>query len=181
MGDECKLGEFLCTLRKQGWGKYIFRIKYLYWIYSANNLGNICQLNIYVGIGYIKPTVGGLNVSRVHGSGIYAANNLGNICQLNIYVGIGYVAVGYSSLGMIVGAFGGRVGEYTLLKIWIYAANNLGNKCCYWIYHANSWGMNVGWVVFVRPSGLGIHFSKYIFVLEITTIANQEIMTHHYL
>ena len=65
---------------------------------------------------------------------IYAVNNFVSICKLNIYVG-----VGYSSLGMIVGAFGGRVGEYTLLKIWIYAANNLGNKCCYWIYHAIFW------------------------------------------
>ena len=42
---------------------------------------------------------------------IYAANNFGSICKLNIYVG-----VGYSSLGIIVGAVGGRVGEYTFLK-----------------------------------------------------------------
>ena len=32
---------------------------YLYWIYAANNLGSMCQLNIYVGIGYIMPTIGG--------------------------------------------------------------------------------------------------------------------------
>ena len=68
------------------------------------------------------PTVRGMNVSRVHGWGIYifqnislcwiyAANNFGSICKLNIYVG-----VGYSSLGIIVGAVGGRVGEYTFLK-----------------------------------------------------------------
>ena len=80
-------------------------------------MGNICQLNIYVGIGYIMPTVGGMNVSRVHGwriyifqnislCRIYAANNFGSICKMNIYVG-----VGYSSLGMIVGAFGGRFGN----------------------------------------------------------------------
>ena len=30
---------------------YIFRNIYLYWIYDANNLGSICQLNIY-DIGY---------------------------------------------------------------------------------------------------------------------------------
>ena len=41
---------------------------------------------------------------------------------MNIYVG-----VGYSSLKMIVGEFGGRVGEYTFVKIWIYSANTLGN------------------------------------------------------
>ena len=68
------------------------------------------------------PTVEGMNVSRVHGWGIYifqniplcwiyAANNFGSICKLNVYVG-----VGYSSLGIIVGAVGGRVGEYTFLK-----------------------------------------------------------------
>ena len=42
---------------------------------------------------------------------------------MNIYVG-----VRYSSLRMIVGAFKGRVGEYTFLEIWIYAANNLGGR-----------------------------------------------------
>ena len=31
---------------------YIFENVYLYWIYAANNLGSMCQLNIYVGIGY---------------------------------------------------------------------------------------------------------------------------------
>ena len=75
-------------------------------------------MNIYVGMS----TVGGINVGRRVGEymyifqniclcWIYAANNFGSICKLNIYVG-----VGYSSLGMIVGEFGGRVGEYTFLK-----------------------------------------------------------------
>ena len=32
---------------------------YLYWIYATNHLGSICQLNIYVDIGYIMPTLGG--------------------------------------------------------------------------------------------------------------------------
>ena len=96
------------------------------------------------------PTVGGMNESWVVSvcptgayicqnislCWIYAANNFGSICKLDIYVG-----VGYSLLGIIVGAFGG-----TFSKIWIYAANNLGGKCCYKIYHANSWGMNVSWV-----------------------------------
>ena len=37
----------------------------------------------------------------------------------------------------------------------------------YWIYHANTWGMNVSWRVSVRPSGAGwgnIYFEKYILV-----------------
>ena len=45
---------------------------------------------------------------------IYAANNFVSICKLNIYVG-----VGYSSLGIIFGAVGGRVGKYTFFKIYI--------------------------------------------------------------
>ena len=36
---------------------YIFENVYLYWIYAANNMGSMCQLNIYVGIGYIMPTL----------------------------------------------------------------------------------------------------------------------------
>ena len=43
---------------------------------------------------------------------------------------------------------------------WIYPAYNWGNKCCYKICHASSWGMNVSWVVFVCPSGLGIYFQN---------------------
>ena len=81
--------------------------------------------HIYVGIGYIRPTLGGWMC-----------------CILNIYV-----SVGYSSLGMVVGVFGGR--EYTFVKIWIYSANTLGIFFYYYIYHANSFGMNVSWVVFV--------------------------------
>ena len=42
-----------------GFGMYIYENIYLYWIYAANNLGSICQLNIYVDIGYIMPTLGG--------------------------------------------------------------------------------------------------------------------------
>ena len=40
----------------------------------------------------------------------------------------------------------------------------------YWIYHANTWGMNVNWGVSVRPSGAGlgyVRFQNYIFVLDI--------------
>ena len=45
---------------------------------------------------------------------IYAVNNFVSICKLNIYVG-----VGYSSLGIIFGAVGCRVGKYTFFKIYI--------------------------------------------------------------
>ena len=49
----------MSALWAQGWGMYIFENVYLYWIYAANNLGSMCQLNTYVGIGYIMPTLGG--------------------------------------------------------------------------------------------------------------------------
>ena len=74
------------------------------------------------------PTVGGMNESWVVSvcptgayicqnislCWIYAANNFVSICKLNIYVG-----VGYSSLGIIFGAVGCRVGKYTFFKIYI--------------------------------------------------------------
>ena len=42
--------------------------------------------------------------------------------------------------------------------------------CWYWIYHANTWVMNVSWRVSVCPSGTGlgnVQFRKCLFVLEI--------------
>ena len=41
------------------WVMYNSEIRHLYWICAANNLGSMCQWNIYVGIGYIMPTLGG--------------------------------------------------------------------------------------------------------------------------
>ena len=41
-----------------GFGMYIYENIYLYWIYAANHLGRICQLNIYVDIGYWNSTFG---------------------------------------------------------------------------------------------------------------------------
>ena len=64
---------------------YIFRNIYLYWIYDANNLGNMSQLNIYVGSW-------GMYIFRnIYLYWIYAAHILGSICQLNICVDIGYI------------------------------------------------------------------------------------------
>ena len=40
-------------------GMYIYDNIYLYWIYASNHLGSICQLNVYVDIGYIMPTLEG--------------------------------------------------------------------------------------------------------------------------
>ena len=93
---------------------------------------------------------------------------------MNIYVG-----VRYSSLRMIVGAFEGRVGEYTFLKIWIYAANNLGEQMLLLDIPCQQLGDECS---FCAPLRVGDTFVKILIcVLEIMTIANQEIMTNHYL
>ena len=47
------------ALAGKGWGIRIFKNTNLYWIDAANSLGNIFQLKIYIGIGYIMPTNGG--------------------------------------------------------------------------------------------------------------------------
>ena len=51
----------------------------------CQQLGNMCQLNIYICIGYILPTIGGYMtvggcLCALPGAG------LGNMCQLNIYI-----------------------------------------------------------------------------------------------
>ena len=56
---------------------YIFRNIYLYWIYAANSLGNICQLNVYVDIGYIMPTVG--DACKLEGFCVPLGTGLGNV------------------------------------------------------------------------------------------------------
>ena len=63
----------------------------------CQQLGNMCQLNIYICIGYILPTIGGYMtvggcLCALPGAG------LGNMCQLNIYIYL----------------------------YWIYSANNWG-------------------------------------------------------
>ena len=57
----------------------------------CQQLGNMCQLNIYICIGYILPTIGGYMtvggcLCALPGAG------LGNMCQLNIYI---YICIGY--------------------------------------------------------------------------------------
>ena len=107
--------------------------------------------------------------------GIYAANIFESICKLNIHV-----SVGYSSLGMVVGAFGCRVGEYTFVKIWIYSANTLGNFFIIIYIKPKFWDeCKLG--SFCAPFRVRDTFFNFLFVFEITTIATQEIMTHHYL
>ena len=60
-------------------GEYMLvGIIFCYWIYSANNWGNICQWNLYIGIGYILPTiVKYIFVKIIFWYWIYSANNWG--------------------------------------------------------------------------------------------------------
>ena len=62
---------------------------------SGAGLGNMCQLNIYICIGYILPTFGGymtiggcLCALRALGRG---SAGLGTMCQLNTCTCIGYI------------------------------------------------------------------------------------------
>ena len=59
LGDECKLEGFCVPFGHRVGECTFLENAYLYWIYAANILGSMCQLNIYVGIGYIMPTIGG--------------------------------------------------------------------------------------------------------------------------
>ena len=66
-------------------------------------LKNMCQLNKYICIGYILPTIGGIYDSwrvsvRPSGAG------LGDMCQLNKYVCIGFILPTFGGY-MTVGGF----------------------------------------------------------------------------
>ena len=78
--DECEL---------EGWVGEIHIYIYLYWIYDANNLGSICHLKIYVDIGYIMPTFGGL--MKVGGFLSALWHRVGECTYLEIYICIGYM------------------------------------------------------------------------------------------
>ena len=59
LGDECKLKGFCVPFGHRVGECTFLENAYFYSIHAANNLGSMCQLNIYVGIGYSMPTLGG--------------------------------------------------------------------------------------------------------------------------
>ena len=110
------------------WGIYVTWIMYWYWIYHANTGGRNMSLKLYIPIGLMLPTICGVHVSHIY------MLILEICCQ--------------------------QFGEYVSVE-YIY---------WYWIYHANTWAMNVSWRVSVCPSGTGlgnVQFRKCLFVLEI--------------
>ena len=92
-------------------GKYTFCKKRIELNILCPQIGNICKLNIHVGIGYIMPTLGRIYVGwrlpvRPSGAGVRNIHfvtykflshtfcqKIGNICKLNIYVDIGLTAL----------------------------------------------------------------------------------------
>ena len=86
------------------------------------------SLKLYIRIGLMLPTICGVHVSHIY------MLILEICCQ--------------------------QFGEYVSVE-YIY---------WYWIYHANTWALNVSWRVSVCPSGTGlgnVQFRKCLFVLEI--------------
>ena len=60
---------------------------YLYWIFAANFMRNICHLNIHILVLNISCQQWGeeCKFKVIYLYWIYSANNWGNICQLNVY------------------------------------------------------------------------------------------------
>jgi len=115
-------------MRPTIWGIHGTWIMYWYWIYHANTGGRNMSLKLYIPIGLMLPTICGVHVSHIY------MLILEICCQ--------------------------QFGEYVSVE-YIY---------WYWIYHANTWAMNVSWRVSVCPSGTGlgnVQFRKCLFVLEI--------------
>ena len=124
------------------WGIYVTWIMYWYWIYHANTGGRNKCLKLYICIGLMLPTICGVHVSHIY------MLILEICCQ--------------------------QFGEYVSVE-YIY---------WYWIYHANTWAMNVSWRVSVCPSGTGlenVHFWKCIFVLDICCQQFREYVSVEYI
>ena len=166
------------------WGIYVTWIMYWYWIYHANTGGRNMSLKLYIPIGLMLPTICGVHVSHIY-------MLILEICcqQFGEYVSVEYiywywiyhantwamnvnlrVSVCPSGTGL------GNVQFWKCLFVLEICCQQFGEYvsveyiCWYWIYHANTWVMNVSWMVSVCPSGtrLGnVHFWKCIIVLVI--------------
>ena len=111
-------------LAGKGWGIKIFKNTNLYWIDAAHSLGNIFQLKIYIGVGYIMPTMGKMLecfcAPFVHGVVKYTISRIYN--QLKIYGDIGYIMPTLGdecNLEIFCEPFWRRVGKYSIKRIYI--------------------------------------------------------------
>ena len=59
LNNECKLEGFCVPFGHRVGECTFLENVYLYWICDVHNFWSVCQLNIYVGIGYNMPTIGG--------------------------------------------------------------------------------------------------------------------------
>ena len=59
LGKECKLKGFCVPFGHRVEECTFLENAYFYSIHAANNLGSMCQLNIYLGIGYTMTSIGG--------------------------------------------------------------------------------------------------------------------------
>ena len=118
---------------------------YWYWIYHANTWA----IQMSICIGNMLPTIWGVCISWIYMLVLdISCQHLGDECKLD---------------GFCV-PFGHRVGECTFLKfiflldIWCQQFGEYMSVeyIWYWIYHANTWGMNVSWRVSVYPSDTGL-------------------------
>ena len=113
------------------------------------------------------PTIWGIYVTWImYWYWIYHANTGGRNMSLKLYIPIGLMlpticGVHVSHIYMLILEICcQQFGEYVSVE-YIY---------WYWIYHANTWAMNVSWRVSVCPLGTGlgnVQFRKCLFVLEI--------------
>ena len=104
-------------------------------------------------IGYMLPTIWGIYVTWImYWYWIYHANTGGRNMSLKLYIRIGLMlpticGVHVSHIYMLILEICcQQFGEYVSVE-YIY---------WYWIYHANTWAMNVSWRVSVWPSGPGV-------------------------
>ena len=69
---------------------YIFENVYLYWIYAANNLGSMCQLNIYTLVLDISCQHLG-DECKLEGFCVPFGHRIGECIFLKMYICIGYM------------------------------------------------------------------------------------------
>ena len=115
----CKQSGDACLLEGANLGNVHFVINIFVLDLYGQHFGNICKLNIYVGIRCKLPIIW-------------------EYCNLNIYFGIGYILGGICQVGGFCALCVHRVGEFVYFVIHIFVLNitcqQLGNLCQFYSY-----------------------------------------------